>query len=73
MVRSGVPIKTATKKSPTSKSDKKKDSQTTKDYRNIYIATDRLYQVALKSIISSLVQHIPREILIEGSQYINTI
>jgi hypothetical protein len=58
--------KAVTKKSPTSKSDKK-------DYRNIYIDTDRLYQVTLKSIISSLVQHIPREILIEGSQYINTI
>lgn len=35
--------------------------------------TDQVYQTVLKSIISSLVQHIPRDILIEGSQYINVI
>ena len=40
---------------------------------NIDMATNLVYQVALKSLISSLVQHIPREILIEGSKYINTI
>ena len=37
------------------------------------MATEQVYQVALKSIISSLVQHCPREILIEISKYINTI
>ena len=37
------------------------------------MATEHIYQVALKSIISSLVQHCPREILIEISKYINTI
>jgi dGTP triphosphohydrolase len=57
--------KVAAKKSPTSKSRKASG--------NIYMATDQVYQAALKSIIASLVQHIPREILIEGSKYINTI
>jgi hypothetical protein len=57
--------KVAAKKSPTSKSRKASG--------NIYMATDQVYQAALKSIIASLVQHIPREILIEGSKYISTI
>ena len=35
--------------------------------------TDYVFIVALKSILSSVVQHIPKEILKEGSQYINTI
>ena len=48
-------------------------SKSRKALGNIYINTDLVYQVALKSLISSLVQHIPREILIEGSKYINTI
>ena len=37
------------------------------------MATDEIYQTALKSIISSLVRHCPREILIEISRYISTI
>ena len=53
------------KKSPTSKSRKALGS--------IDMATEQVYQVVLKSIISSLVQHCPREILIEISKYINTI
>src|SRR5271170_8400653 len=48
-------------------------SKSHKALGNIYMATNLVYQVALKSLISSLVQHIPREILIEGSKYINTI
>ncbi|KLL01556.1 MAG: hypothetical protein MRERC_15c004 [Mycoplasmataceae bacterium RC_NB112A] len=70
MVRSGVPIKKSikskegtTKKSPTSK------SRTS----NIAIATDLMYQIALKSSIASLVPHCPREILIEISKFINMI
>jgi len=48
-------------------------SKSRKASGNIDMATNLVYQVALKSLISSLVQHIPREILIEGSKYINTI
>ena len=62
-MRSGIPIKTAPKKFPTSKSRKTSDN----------IATEQVYQAVLQSIISSLVQHCPREILIEISKYINTI
>ena len=63
MVRSGVLIKKNTKKSPTSK------SRTS----NIAMATDQMYQIALKSSIASLVPHCPREILIEISKFINMI
>jgi hypothetical protein len=59
--------KAVTKKSPTSKSDEKKDSQ------SIYISIDQMYKIALKSSISSLVPHCPKEILIEISKFINTI
>ena len=48
-------------------------SKSRKALGNIHMATNLVYQVALKSLISSLVQHISREILIEGSKYINTI
>src|SRR5215475_1779584 len=57
--------KEASKKSSTSKSSKESS--------NIYMATEQVYHVALKSIVSSLVPHCPREILIELSKYINTI
>ena len=67
MVRSGVPIKTATKKPPTSKSRASKASG------NIIMATDQVYQIALKSILSSIVPHCPKEILVEISKFINTI
>src|SRR3954466_13533842 len=58
----------ATKKSPTSKSSKKADSVTP-----ITMIVDYVFLIALKSILSSVIQHIPKEILMEGSQYINTI
>jgi hypothetical protein len=51
----------ATKKSFTSKSCAKN----TKVSSNIAMATDLMYQIALKSSISSLVPYCPREILIE--------
>src|SRR5215475_2006693 len=57
--------KEASKKSSTSKSSKESS--------NIYMATEQVYHVTLKSIVSSLVPHCPREILIELSKYINTI
>jgi hypothetical protein len=60
-------MKTATKKSPTSKSHASKASG------NIIMATDQMYQIVLKSIISSIVPHCPKEILIEISKFINTI
>ena len=72
MEQGGVPIKKSiklkegvSKKSPTSKSNKASG--------NIVMTTDQVYQVALKSIISSLVQYCSREILIEILKYINTI
>ena len=66
MKKSAEPKKGATKKSPTSKSHASKASG------NI-LATDQMYQIALKSMISSIVPHYPREILIEISKFINTI
>lgn len=65
MKKSAKPKEETSKKSPTSKSRKASGS--------IVIATEQVYQVALKSAISSLVQHCPREILIEISKYINII
>ncbi|CAB5161379.1 unnamed protein product [Rhizophagus irregularis] len=56
----------ATKKSPTSKSRAKTSG-------NIIMATEQMYQIALKSSISSLVPYCPREILIEISKVINMI
>ena len=74
MERSGVPMKKstkpkerATKKSPTSKSRASKASG------NIILATDQMYQIALKSSISSLVPHCPKEILVEISKFLNII
>ncbi len=65
-MRSEVPMKTATKKSSTSKSHAKTSG-------NIIMATDQVYQIALKSILSSIVPHCPKEILVEISKFINTI
>src|ERR1041384_3413902 len=65
-MRNGVPMKTAIKKSPTSKSHAKSSV-------NIYMATEQVYQIALKSIISSIVPHCPKEILVEISKFINMI
>ena len=67
MKKSAKLKKGVTKKSLTSKSYASKASD------NIVMATKQVYQVALKSIILSLAQHCPREILIEISKYINTI
>ena len=61
-----------TKKSPTSKSHASK-ALIGKASGNIIMATDRMYQIALKSSISSLVLYYPREILIEISKVINMI
>src|SRR5687767_12178948 len=67
MKKSTKPKEGATKKSPTSKSHDSKASG------NIIMAKEQMYQIALKSSISSLVPHCPREILIEISKFINTI
>jgi hypothetical protein len=37
------------------------------------MATEQVYQIALKSIISSIVPHCPKEILVEISKFINMI
>ena len=65
-MRSGVPIKTATKKSPTSKSHAKTSG-------NIVMAMAQMYQIALKSMVSSIVPHCPKEILVEISKFLNAI
>jgi hypothetical protein len=62
----------ATKKSPTSKSHASK-APISKASSNIIMATDQMYQIALKSIIASVVPHCPKEILIEISKFINAI
>ena len=61
------------KKSTKPKDKKPSTSKSRKASGSIVMATEQVYQVVLKSIISSLVQHCPREILIEISKYINTI
>jgi hypothetical protein len=53
--------------------NKQTTSKSSKVYNNISMATDEIYQTVLKSIVSSLVQHCPREILIEISRFISTI
>ena len=55
--------------SPTSKSH----AESKKTSGNIYMATERVYQIALKSIISSIIPHCPKEILVEISKFINMI
>src|SRR5215216_5310633 len=60
--------KTYRKEPPTSKSRKKVESSAP-----ITMIIDYVFLITLKSILSSVVQHIPKEILKEGSQYINTI
>ncbi|GBB93332.1 hypothetical protein RclHR1_02150019 [Rhizophagus clarus] len=62
----------ATKKSPTSKSHANK-APISKASSNIIMDTDQMYQIALKSIIASVVPHCPKEILIEISKFINAI
>jgi lipopolysaccharide biosynthesis glycosyltransferase len=57
----------ATKKSLTSKSRASRASG------NIIMATDQMYQIALKSSISSLVSHCSKEILVEISKFLNII
>jgi len=64
--------KETTKKSPTFKSHVSK-APIGKVSGNIIMAMDRMYQIALKSSISSLVPYCPREILIEISKVINMI
>src|SRR4051812_30579371 len=59
--------KTHKKESPTSK------SRTENTKEALRMAIDQMYQIVLKSIISSIVPHCPKEILIEISKFINTI
>ena len=67
MKKSAKPKEGTTKKSPTSKSRASKASG------NIIMATDQMYQIAVKSIIASVAPHCPKEILIEISKFINAI
>src|SRR5579859_1939554 len=65
-------MKTATKKSPTSKSRASK-APIGRASGNIIMATEQVYQIVLKSIISSIVPYCPKEILVEISKFINII
>ena len=60
--------KTYKKESPIFKSHKKAES-----LASITMIIDYVFLITLKSILSSVIQHIPKEILKEGSQYINII
>ena len=62
-------MKIAIKKSPTFKShvESKKTSS------NIYMVIEQVYQITLKSIISSIVLHYSKEILVEILKFINMI
>src|ERR1044071_3874590 len=60
-------MKTANKKSPTSKSRASKVSG------NINMATEQMKQIALKSMVSSVVPYCPKEILVEISKFLNMI
>jgi hypothetical protein len=60
--------KTYKKEPPTSKSRKKAEPSA-----SITMIVDYVFLIALKSILLLVVQHIPKEILKESSQYINTI
>ena len=37
------------------------------------MATAQMYQIALKSMVSSIVPHCPKEILVEISKFLNAI
>jgi hypothetical protein len=67
MKKSAKSKEEVTKKSPTFKFRAKKSSG------NIIMATDQVYQIALKSSISSLVLHCPKEILVKISKFLNII
>ncbi len=69
MKKSTKPKEGATKKSPTSKSH----AENTKVSSNIAMAIEQMYQIALKSIISSIVFYCPKKILIEILKFINAI
>ncbi|PKK60566.1 hypothetical protein RhiirC2_244860 [Rhizophagus irregularis] len=60
------------KKSPTSKSRTSK-VPTGRASGNIIMAEEQVYQIALKSMISSIVPHCPKEILVEILKFINII
>src|ERR1044071_4969293 len=60
------------KKSPTSKSHAE-SAKAKRASGNIAMATEQVYQIVLKSIISSIVPHCPKEILVEISKFINMI
>jgi hypothetical protein len=67
MKKSSKSKEDANKKSPTSK------SHTSRASSNIYMATEQMYQIALKSMVSSVVPHCPKEILVEISKFLNMI
>jgi hypothetical protein len=67
MKKSAKSKEEVTKKFSTSKSHAKKSSG------NIIMTTDQVYQIALKSIISSIVLHCPKEIFVEILKFINNM
>src|SRR5256885_1613217 len=69
VVRSGVPMK---KKSPTFKSHTE-SAKTKRASGNIIMATEQMKKIALKSMVSSIVPHCPKEILVEIAKFLNMI
>ncbi|PKY26693.1 hypothetical protein RhiirB3_442091 [Rhizophagus irregularis] len=68
-VRSEVPMK---KKSSTSKSHAE-SAKTKRASGNITMATEQMKKIALKSMVSSVVLHCPKKILVEIAKFLNMI
>src|SRR5438105_14172066 len=60
------------KKSPTSKSHAE-SAKTKRVLGNIAMATEQMKKIALKSMVSSIVPHCPKEILVEILKFLNMI
>ena len=60
------------KKSPTSKSHAE-SAKTKRASGNITMATEQMKKIALKSMVSSVVPHCPKEILVEIAKFLNMI
>src|SRR5436189_4842983 len=61
------------KKSPTSKSHAESAKKTKRVLGNIAMATEQMNKIALKSMVSSIVPHCPKEILVEILKFLNMI
>src|ERR1044072_5615808 len=69
VVRSGIPIK----KKPLTSNSHAESAKTKRASGNITIVTEQMKKIALKSMVSSVVPHCPKEILIEIAKFLNMI